>query len=193
MATSSESVQAQGRDLIDMESRIERLEREIRLLRDEAPRTDKATLLIFSGELDKVLAGLIIATTAASLGMEVTAFFTFWGINVLKKKRVLQGKGIMEKMIDVMTPAGPQGMGVSQMNMLGAGAAMLKMMMKDKDVVSADELLELAKEAEVKLIACSMTMQVMGIREAELMEGIEVAGAASYLQDASRSSVTLFI
>jgi peroxiredoxin family protein len=193
MATSSESVQAQGRDLIDMESRIERLEREIRQLRDEAPRTDKATLLIFSGELDKVLAGLIIATTAASLGMEVTAFFTFWGINVLKKKRVLQGKGIMEKMIDVMTPAGPQGMGVSQMNMLGAGAAMLKMMMKDKDVVSADELLELAKEAEVKLIACSMTMQVMGIREAELMEGIEVAGAASYLQDASRSSVTLFI
>lgn len=173
--------------------RIEHLEAELAQLRDTQPSTKNVTLLVFSGELDKILAGLIIATTAASMGSNVTLFFTFWGINALKEKRVLQGKNVMEKMIDVMTPKGAEGMAVSQMNMLGAGAAMLKLMMKEKNVVSAHELLELAKEAGVKLVACSMTMEVMGLKKEELMDGIEVAGAATYLEDASRSSVTLFI
>lgn len=159
----------------------------------DMPRADRVTLLVFSGELDKVLAGLIIATTAVSLGMQVTVFFTFWGLNVLKEKRSFAGKAIKERMIDMMTPAGPGGMAVSQLNMLGAGRVMLKQMMKEKSVVSAEELLALAKESGVKLVACSMTMQVMGIEESELTDGIEVAGAASYLMDASRSGCTLFI
>jgi peroxiredoxin family protein len=169
-----------------LESRLDRLEASV-------PRSDRVTLLVFSGELDKVLAGLVIATTAASLGMQVTVFFTFWGLNVLKERRSYDGKDIKERMIDLMTPAGPGGMSVSQLNMLGAGRIMLKQMMKEKDVVSAGELLELARESGVRLIACSMTMQVMGIREDELTTGIEVAGAASYLVDASRSGCTLFI
>jgi peroxiredoxin family protein len=172
--------------IADLEVRLEQLEASV-------PRADRVTLLIFSGALDKVLAGLMIATTAASLGMSVTVFFTFWGLNVLKEKRTYTGKDIKERMIDLMTPTGPGGMNVSQLNMLGAGRIMLKMMMKDKDVVSAAELLEIAKESGVKLVACSMTMQVMGIREDELTTGIEVAGAASYLVDASRSGCTLFI
>jgi len=173
--------------------RLEQLEQRINRLEETVPRADKVTLLVFSGELDKVLAGLMIATTAASLGMEVTVFFTFWGINVLKEKRSYSGKAVKERMIDLMTPAGPGFMGVSQLNMLGAGRMMLKQMMKDKEVVSADELLVIARDSGVKLVACSMTMQVMGIRKDELTEDIEIAGAASYLVDASRSGCTLFI
>ena len=179
--------------LATVEDRLDLLEQQVSRIEKTAPRADKVTLLVFSGELDKVLAGLMIATTAASLGMEVTVFFTFWGINVLKEKRSYAGKDIKERMIDIMTPAGPGMMGVSQLNMLGAGRTMLKQMMKEKDIVTAEELLELAKESGVKLVACSMTMQVMGIREEELTDDIEIAGAASYLVDASRSGCTLFI
>jgi peroxiredoxin family protein len=173
--------------------RIKRMEERLHRLEVAAPRSDKVTLLVFSGELDKVLAGLMIGTTASSLGMDVTIFFTFWGLNVLKEKRTYSGKHVKERMIDMMTPAGPGSMGVSQLNMLGAGRAMFKQMMKEKEIVSADELLNIARESGVKLVACSMTMQVMGIRKQELMSGIEVAGAASYLMDASRSGCTLFI
>ncbi|MDH3978979.1 MAG: DsrE/DsrF/DrsH-like family protein [Gammaproteobacteria bacterium] len=176
-----------------IEQRLEDLEAQVGRLEASAPRADKVTLLVFSGELDKVLAGLMIATTAASMGMAVTVFFTFWGLNVLKEKRTYSGKDIKERMIDMMTPTGPGSMGVSQLNMLGAGRVMLKQMMKEKDVVSADELLAIAKESGVQLTACSMTMQVMGIEENELTDDIEIAGAASYLVDASRSGCTLFI
>ncbi len=178
---------------LPLEDRVEALENELANLRAHVPDSNKACLLVFSGNLDKSLAALIIATTAASMGMEVTIFFTFWGINILKEKRSLQGKDIMEKMLDVMTPAGASGMGVSQMNMVGAGAAMLKHMMKQKNIVSVDELLDLAREGGVKMMVCGMTMQVMNIREEELAEGIEVAGAASYLEDAAHAGLTLFI
>jgi peroxiredoxin family protein len=190
---SSDQQQYRQPPVTSTEQRIADLELRLEQLEASVPRADKVTLLVFSGELDKVLAGLMIATTAASLGMSVTVFFIFWGLNVLKEKRTYTGKDIKERMIDLMTPAGPAGMNVSQLNMLGAGRVMLKMMMKDKDVVSAAELLEIAKESGVKLMACSMTMQVMGIKEDELTSGIEVAGAASYLVDASRSGCTLFI
>ena len=175
------------------DDRLTLLEQEVQALRRSAPDSNKVTLLIFSGDQDKALAGLTIATTAAAMGMDVTVFFTFWGINVLKRKRVYAGKDIKEKMIDFMTPAGAGHMGVSQLNMLGAGAGMLKQMMQDKNVSSADELLDIAIENGAHIIACSMTLQVMGIREEELVDGIEVAGAASYLTDASRSGCTLFI
>jgi len=175
------------------DERLTLLEQEVQALRRSAPDSNKVTLLIFSGDQDKALAGLTIATTAAAMGMDVTVFFTFWGINVLKRKRVYAGKDIKEKMIDFMTPAGAGHMGVSQLNMFGAGAGMLKQMMQDKNVSSADELLDIAIENGAHIIACSMTLQVMGIREEELVDGIEVAGAASYLTDASRSGCTLFI
>jgi peroxiredoxin family protein len=151
------------------------------------------SLILFSGELDKVLASLIIASTAASMGMEVSVFFTFWGINVLKEKRIIEHKALLEKMIDIMTPVGPDDMPVSQMNMLGAGAALLKRMMKDKHVIAAHELLDVARESGVKLHVCSMTMQVMGLRKEELITEIDEVGAAAYVQEASRAGLTLFI
>jgi len=179
--------------LSSAEDRLAAIEARVEKIEAFTPRVDQVTLLVFSGELDKVLAGLMIASTAASMGMNVTVFFTFWGINVLKEKRSFSGKGVKERMIDMMTPTGPGSMGVSQMNMLGAGRTMLKQMMRDKDIVSAEELLDIARDSGVRLVACSMTMQVMGIREEELGSGIEIAGAASYLVDASHSGCTLFI
>lgn len=179
--------------LLSTEERLNALESELDSLRRQTPDANKITLLFFSGEQDKVLAGLMIAATAASMGQNVTAFFTFWGINVLKEKRLYSGKDLKERMIDLMTPAGANHMGVSQLNMLGMGPMMLKQMMKDKHIVSVDELLGLCQESGVRIVACSMTLQVMGIRQEELASGIEVAGAASYLADASHSGCTLFI
>ena len=179
--------------LLSTEERLDALESELIKLRKETPDANKVTLLLFSGEQDKIMAGLMIAATAASMGQDVTAFFTFWGINALKEKRLYSGKDLKEKMIDLMTPAGASHMGVSQLNMLGMGAMMLKQMMKDKNIVSVEELLSLCKESGVRIVACSMTMQVMGIRAEELAPDIEVAGAASYLNEASHSGCTLFI
>jgi peroxiredoxin family protein len=179
--------------LLSTEERMDALESELVKLRKETPDANKVTLLLFSGEQDKIMAGLMIAATAASMGQNVTAFFTFWGINALKEKRLYSGKDLKEKMIDLMTPAGASHMGVSQLNMLGMGAMMLKQMMKDKNIVSVEELLSLCKESGVRIVACSMTMQVMGIRAEELSPDIEVAGAASYLNEASHSGCTLFI
>jgi peroxiredoxin family protein len=177
----------------EFEQRLAILEKELDQLRASVPDANKVTLLAFSGNLDKLLAGLIVATTAASLGMEVTVFFTFWGINALKQRRLMQGKGVMSRAIDLMTPAGPDNMPVSQLDMLGAGRVMLRKMMADKGMISPSELLQEARQAGVKLIACSMTMQVMDIRPEELDEDIEVAGAAGYLMHASRSGCTLFV
>ena len=193
MVLSAQAVPDQHPPPVDLSARVYQLEAAVKELSDTRPRADNVSLLVFSGELDKILAGLVIATTAASMGMNVNIFFTFWGINALKEKRVLEGKGVMERMIDVMTPTGPDSMGVSQMNMFGAGSLMLKQMMKEKEVVSAQEMLELAREAGVTLTACSMTMEVTGIRKEELSDGVEIAGAAAYLQNASRSALTLFI
>lgn len=177
----------------EVESRLNHLEQELEHLRATTPDANKVTLLVFSGDLDKALAGLTIAMTAAAMDMDVTLFFTFWGINILKHKRVYSGKNIKEKMIDFMTPTGAGHMGVSKMNMMGMGSLMLQQMMKDRHVVTAGELLDLAKENGVKIVACSMTMQVMGLKEEELTDGIEIGGAATYLTDASHSGCTLFI
>ncbi len=195
-ATGSGSTAALAERVGRLEQQLQRLEsiqREVDALRNSTPRSDKVALVLFSGELDKVLASLIIASTAASMGMDVSIFFSFWGINVLKEKRVIEHKALLEKMIDIMTPVGPENMPVSQMNMLGAGAALLKRMMKEKEVISAKELLDVARESGVTLHVCSMTMQVMGIRKEELITDIDEVGAATYIQHASQAGLTLFI
>ena len=176
-----------------LSEQVARLEREVESLRASTPRSDKVTLVVFSDELDKALAALVIATAASVLEMETSLFFTFWGINILRERRVFEGKDIMHRLIECMTPAGPKELEVSHMNLLGAGAAMMKQMMEKKNVLSVEEFLDLAKESGVKLYVCSMSMDVMGIEKRELAEGIEVAGVATYLQEARYSGITLFI
>jgi len=181
-------------DIRHLRNKTERLEQEINELSQRAPE-NRATIVVFSGDLDKVLAGLVIATGAAAAGLETTMFFTFWGLCVLKKTQVaLAGqKNIKEKMFALLTPSGSKALGVSRMNFMGIGAKMLRSMMKDKGIASLEELMEAARGLRVKFIACTMSMDAMGVTKDELVEGLEYGGVETYMADASRSKVTLFI
>ena len=156
---------------------------------------EKLTIVVFSGELDKALAAFIIATTGASMGMDVTMFFTFWGLNILKKNEgSMGGKGLMRKMMNWMNRGGSKRLKISHFNMLGMGTAMMKKFMKDSHMPSLDELIQTAKDLGVKLIPCSTTCDVMGIGEGAFFEGVgSQAGAAFFLNEARQSKVTLFI
>lgn len=196
--TSSMVDQAQLEALVtqEVERRIGELRKELKEELDglrERTVGNRVTMVVFSGDLDRVMASLVIATGAASMGMAVSMFFTFWGLAALKKERQLGGKNLLERAFSIMTPAGIPGLGVSKMNFAGVGALMLRKMMKDKDVASVEELFAMAREMGVRMVACTMTMDVMGVREQELIDGLELGGVATYLGDASDSKVTLFI
>ena len=171
---------------------LERLEAEIAGLKGDRPE-HRVTLVVFSGELDRHLAALVIATGAAAMGMSVSIFYTFWGLSALKKRRVLKGKSMKERMFALMTPKGLSRMPVSKMNFGGIGRGMLKSMMANKEVTSAEDLFAMAREMGVRFIACTMSMDVMGITQDELIDGVALGGVATFLGDAARSKVSLFI
>jgi len=171
----------------------EDLERQIAELRDRVPE-DRAAIIVFSGDLDKVMASFVLATGAAAAGLETTMFFTFWGLSVLKKKGGPSGsKGLKERMFAMMTPSGSEKLGTSKLNFFGVGASMLRAMMKDKGIASLEELIALAKELDVKMTACTMSMDAMGISKEELASGLEYGGVATFMADASRARVSLFV
>ncbi len=152
------------------------------------------TIIMFSGDLDKAMASLIIANGAAAMGDEVTMFFTFWGLNVLRKaKKIKVKKEFMEKMFGFMMPRGADKLRLSKMNFGGAGTAMMKSIMRKKNVNSLPQLLESAQSMGVKMIACTMSMDIMGIKKEEIIDGVELAGVATYLGEADNSNVNLFI
>lgn len=152
------------------------------------------TMVVFDGDMDKVMAAFIIANGAASMGKPVTMFFTFWGLNALRKtEKIAVKKTFVEKLFGFMMPRGVSKLKISKMNMGGAGTAMMKSIMKKKNVSSLEELMQKAMDNGVKLIACTMSMDVMGITEDELIEGVELAGVGAYLGDAEESNVNLFI
>lgn len=155
---------------------------------------DAATIIVFSGDLDKVLAGFVLATGAAAAGLETSMFFTFWGLAALKKQGAAGGpKNIMERMFALMTPGSSESLGTSKLNYFGMGAVMLRKMMKDKQIASLEELMAIAREMDVKMIACTMSMDAMGVAKEELVDGLTYGGVATYMADAVRSRVTLFI
>lgn len=156
------------------------------------------TMVVFSGDLDKVLASFIIANGAAAMGRQVTMFFTFWGLNVLRRDKkeaagLVVKKPFIEKMFGLMMPQGSDRLKLSKMNMGGMGTAMMKMVMKKKNVDSLEMLMKKALESGVRLVACTMSMDIMGITPEELIDGVELAGVASYLGDAEEANVNLFI
>jgi len=155
---------------------------------------NRATLIVFSGDLDKVLASLVIATGAASAGLETSIFFTFWGLSVLKKQGgAAKKKNLKQRLFALMTPSGTRDLGVSKMNYFGIGARMFRSMMKEKNVSSLEEMFSLARELGVTMTACGMSMDVMGIERDELIDGLEYGGVAAYLGKASSSRLSLFI
>lgn len=151
------------------------------------------TIVVFSNDLDKALAALIIANGAKAAGKDVTLFFTFWGLNILRKPQSRVKKGIIDKMFGLMMPEGAEKLTLSKMNMLGAGSLMMKWVMKQKNVSTLNELLTQAREAGIKFIACNMSMDVMGIKPEELIDGVEIGGVAKYIEESSYSNSNLFI
>jgi peroxiredoxin family protein len=155
---------------------------------------DKKTIVVFSGDLDKAMAAMIIASGAAAMGNEVTLFFTFWGLNLLRRPEpVSVKKTLLEAMFGWMMPRGAARATLSKMHMGGMGTAMMKHVMKTKNVITPADLLLNAQAMGVKFIACSMSMDVMGIKPEELIDGVEIGGVAAYLGSADEANVNLFI
>lgn len=154
--------------------------------------SESVTIVVFSGDLDKAIASFIIANGALALGKKVTMFFTFWGLSIIKK-RTLSKNNILEKMFSFMLPKNSLSLPVSKMNFFGIGAKMIRYVMKSKDIMSLEELMNKSIENGVNLIACSMSMDVMGISKDELLENIEYGGVGQYLGEAQNSNTNLFI
>jgi len=158
------------------------------------PREMKKSIVVFSGDFDKTMAAFIIANGAAAMGSDVTMFFTFWGLNALRKPRpVPVRKNLVERMFSWMMPRGAEKLTLSKMNMAGMGLRMIKGIMRKKNVAPLSQLIQSAQQAGVRLVACAMSMDLMGIHKEELLDGVEQGGVAMYLGTAETGTVNLFI
>ncbi len=155
---------------------------------------DNKTMVVFSGDLDKAIASFIIANGAASMGKKVTMFFTFWGLNILRKPdKVKVKKGLLDHMFGAMMPRGSRKLKLSNMNMMGMGGKMIRMVMKNKNISSLEELIQSAIDSGIEIVACQMSMDVMGLKKEELIDGVKIGGVGYYLGEAEDSNVNLFI
>lgn len=155
---------------------------------------DNKTLIVFSDDLDKALASFVIANGAAATGKKVTMFFTFWGLNVIKKQNAPKvHKDIFGRMFGMMLPKSSLKLKLSKMNMGGIGSKMMRYIMKDKKIDSLESLITQAAESGVEMIACTMSMDVMGVKKEELFDNVTLGGVATYLERAEDANVNLFI
>jgi len=193
---------ATGNDLLSMETKDGTTVATIRknapvpaaAAQDAAPVSKSTTIVLFSNDLDKSMAAFIIATGFASLGHKVSIFFTFWGLNVLRKDNPPPvSKDFLSAMFGMMMPRGAKKLALSKMHMMGMGTAMMKHVMNSKNVDSLPKLIEQAREMGIDFIACEMAMNVMGIAKEELIDGVETAGVANFAALSEKSGTTLFI
>ncbi len=160
----------------------------------EIQKDDDKTFVVFSGDLDKTIAAFIIANGAASMGRNVTMFFTFWGLNILRKpEKISVKKTLIEKAFGFMMPRGTKKLGLSRMNMAGFGPKMIRSIMDQKGILLLEELIESAKSHGVRIVACQMSMDIMGIHQEELIEGVELGGVATFIGSGEKSDMSLFI
>jgi peroxiredoxin family protein len=179
----------------NLEKQMGELKNQVEALAEASP-DNKIALIVFSGELDKVLAAFVIATGAAAMGMDVVMFFTFWGTPILRDKgKKVGGKDFMGKMFSAMLPKGTSEVKLSKMNMAGMGTAMMKSLMKKKNVASLEEMLELAAEMGVRIFICEMSMDLMGFKREEMIEypNLTFCGVAKFMEEAQSSKIQLFI
>ena len=184
-----------GVKIEEIERQVSELKTKLESLSGATPK-NKLSIIMFSGDLDKVLAALVIATGAVAMGMDVVMFFTFWGTPILRDKgKKIGGKDIMGKMFGSMLPTGTADVKLSKMNMGGMGTAMMKSLMKKKNVASLEQMLELAAELGVRIFVCEMSMDLMGFKREEMIDypGLSYAGVAKFLEEAQNSKVQLFI
>jgi peroxiredoxin family protein len=161
---------------------------------EDRPKHQKLVIIAWSGELDKVWPQMILATSGAAMGMDTTIFFTFWGLfSLVKDDRHITGDNWMQKMVAMMDRPGMEHLKLGKMNFVGAGPAMMKRLAKEHNVASPGELLEMAVELGVKLVPCQMTMDLLGLKREDMIDGLgEPAGAAAMLMEA-QDAITLFI
>lgn len=182
-------------ELSSLLARIEALEGRLETL-EESPAQDiedRLAMVVFSGDLDKAIAAFIIATGAAAMGLEVSIFFTFWGLSLIKKQKQYEQKNLLEKGFTAMLPGSSQNLGLSQMNFFGAGSRIIRKLMNDHEVASLEELMEMAREFGVRMVACDMSQELLGIKDDELMDGVDHGGVATFMGDAARAKASLFI
>lgn len=185
------------------EQRIAALEQkvaELTLALTERPESataqaNRLSLMVFSGSMDRVLAAFILATTAAAAGMEVQMFFTFWGLGVLRDRNKKVAKSAVERALSSIVPKGADALPLSQMNLGGLGAGLLRQVMIQRRVATLQELLTLAAEMGVVLNACEMSLGVMGLKLEEFIDypGLTCCGAATFLAGAASGKLTMFI
>ena len=154
---------------------------------------DKVALVVFSNDMDKVLAGFVIANGALAMGMEVSMYFTFWGLTAIKKTTTLKGKALKQRMLALMTPGKSDEMGISKLNMFGMGPRMMRSIMKEKNVASLEELRDIAQDMGTRMIGCTMAMDVMGVDASEFIDGIELGGVATFMEEALNARATMFL
>jgi len=163
---------------------------------DEGKKVEGLTMIIFSGDLDKALAAFIIANGAAAMDMPVTMFFTFWGLNIMRREGPVQlpkKKAFIEKMFGWMMPKGPDKLVLSKMNMAGMGTMLMKREMARKNVYNLPKLIQEARDQGVRMIICTMSMDVMGLQKEELLPGLEFGGVGKFIASADDSRMTLFV
>lgn len=157
-------------------------------------RPDNKTLIVFSDDLDKALASFVLANGALAAGKKVTMFFTFWGLNVIKKREKLSTKkDIFGKMFGMMLPSSSKKLSLSKLNMMGMGSWMMRLIMKKKRIDSLESLMQQAIDGGVEMIACTMSMDVMGVKREELLDNVELGGVAAYMERAEEANMNLFI
>jgi peroxiredoxin family protein len=182
-------------DLKSLESQIVELRLKMEDMEKKNP-SNKLSMVVFSGDMDKILAAFVIATGAVAMGMEAVMFFTFWGTPVLRDKNKKPGqKDIMSKMFGAMLPKGTCEVKLSRMNMAGMGTAMMKSLMKKKNVASLEQMLEMAEELGVNIYVCEMSMDLMGFKREEMInyQNMTFCGVAKFLEEAKDSRIQLFI
>jgi len=182
-------------DMQSLEVQLDELKSQVAALNKKTAE-NKLSMIVFSGDLDKALAAFIVATGAVAMGMEVVMFFTFWGTTILRnKKKKVGGKDMMGKMFGAMLPTGTDDVKLSNMNMGGMGTAMMKSLMKKKNVASLEEMLTVAEELGVRIYVCEMSMDLMGFKREEIIDypDLTYCGVAKFLEEAQNSRVQLFI
>lgn len=179
---------------IDLNEKVVELQEQINKLKTGTK--EQLTIVVFSGELDKLLAAMIIATGATAMDLRVKLFFTFWATAALRdKKKKTKGKDIISKMFGLMLPKGSGKVKLSKMNMAGAGTEMLKSLMKKKNVASLEEMFQTAGELGVEINICQMSMDLMGFNKEEMIDypHLDYCGVGTFLADAEESKIQLFI
>ena len=190
-----EVIQTESVSLESVESQLKALQSRIDVLESKST-SNKLSMVVFSGDLDKVLASFVIATGSVAMGMEAVMFFTFWGTPVLRdKNKRVGGKDTFGKMFGTMLPKGTSEVKLSKMNMGGMGTTMMKSLMKKKNVASLEQMLEMAEELGVKIYICEMSMDLMGFKREEMItyKDLTFCGVAKFLEEANDSRIQLFI